>query len=466
MLTTIKNMAYLNVRGTLCVPFFPLAYPRRLHLNLRSLERAWADQRVISPFPELPLASPLVYVMIVRKGIRKIFLVATVLLTVTSTFGCYPTLKEAAQRPEEALREMHFFLPRFSDDMDTDSLILALRENLDYLNRLAPETVFHYGSHDFTCQQVRESQEAFLNLLAKGLDKDELSKEIRKKFRVYRATGQVGNKRVLFTGYYEPVYEGRLVPDETFRYPLYGTPDDLIKIDLSLFNEKFRGETIVGRIEDKKVLPYYSRQQIEAERMLEGRGLEIAWLKDPLDVAFLHVQGSGRLRLSDGKDLSVHYQTSNGRPYRSIGRYMIEKGFLRLEETSMQAIRKYLTENPQLLDEVLNHNPSYVFFRKVENGPRGSLDVVLTPGRSVALDPRIFPRGALGFISCQKPLVNERGDIVGWRQFSRFVLNQDSGGAIKGAGRADIFWGRGPYAELTAGHLHHEGELYILIKKP
>ena len=261
------------------------------------------------------------------------------------------------------------------------------------------------------------------------------------------------------------MYEGSLAPDETFRYPLYRPPDDLIRIDLSLFSEKFKGENIVARIEGKKVLPYYSRYQIEAERVLEGKGLEIAWLKDPLDVAFLHIQGSGRLRLPDGKDLLVHYQASNGRPYRSIGRYMIEKGFLAREEMSMQAIRKYLTENPEVLDEVLNYNPSYVFFRQVENGPLGSLGVLLTPGRSVALDSKIFPKGALGFISCQKPLVNDQGDIIGWTQFSRFVLNQDSGGAIKGAGRADIFWGSGPYAELTAGHLQHEGDLYILIKK-
>ena len=141
----------------------------------------------------------------------------------------------------------------------------------------------------------------------------------------------------------------------------------------------------------------------------KGRVLRLAWLKDPLDVAFLHIQGSGRLRLPDGKDLSVHYQASNGRPYRSIGRYMIERGFLSREEMSMQAIRRYLTENPQVRDEVLNYNPSYVFFRRVENGPLGSLGVLLTPGRSVALDPGVFPKGALGFISSQKPLVNEGG---------------------------------------------------------
>jgi membrane-bound lytic murein transglycosylase A len=400
------------------------------------------------------------------EGVRKVFLVAVVLVTLAGAVGCYPVLKKEAQRPEEALRQVRFFSHPFRDDLDSESLTLAVRRNLEYLDRLNPETVFHYGPHDFTIQQVRESQEVFLDLLSKGLDAGQLSREIRKKFRVYRATGRAGDTRVLFTGYYEPMYEGSLAPDETFRYPLYRPPDDLMRIDLSLFSEKFKGENIVARIEGKKILPYYSRYRIEAERVLEGKDLEIAWLKDPLDVAFLHIQGSGRLRLPDGRDLLVHYQASNGRPYRSIGRYMIEKGFLAREEMSMQAIRKYLTENSEVLDEVLNYNPSYVFFRQVEDGPLGSLGVLLTPGRSVALDSKIFPKGALGFISCQKPLVNDQGDIIGWTKFSRFVLNQDSGGAIKGAGRADIFWGSEPYAELTAGHLQHEGDLYILIKKP
>jgi membrane-bound lytic murein transglycosylase A len=399
------------------------------------------------------------------KGIRKVFLAAVGFLALASAVGCYPVLKKEAQQPEEALRQVRFLFPAFLDDMDRDSLTLAIRRNLEYLDRINPGTVFHYGPHDFTVQQVREGQEAFLDLLSKGLDTGQLSREIRKKFSVYRATGRVGDASVLFTGYYEPVYEGSLASDETFKYPLYRPPDDLLRIDLSPFSEKFKGESIVARIEGKKVQPYYSRYQIEAERALAGKNLEIAWLKDPLDVAFLHIQGSGRLRLRDGKELLVNYQASNGRPYRSVGRYMIERGLLVREEMSMQAIRRYLTENPEVLDEVLNHNPSYVFFRKVENGPLGSLGVLLTPGRSVALDSKIFPKGALGFISCQKPAVNDRGDIVSWTPFSRFVLNQDTGGAIKGAGRADIFWGSGPYAELTAGHLQHEGELYILIKK-
>ena len=399
------------------------------------------------------------------KKARKFFTLVLVLLTLATFLSCHPFRKKEAQRPEEALKQVRFFFPKFSDDMDRESLIQGVRRNIEYLDRVAPETVFRYGPHNFSRQQVRESQEAFLDLLSKGLDAEQLSREIRKEFRVYRATGREGNGRVLFTGYYEPIYEGRLARDEVFRHPLYRLPGDLIRIDLSLFGEKFKGESLVARIDGKKVQPYFSRSQIEGEKVLDGKGLEIAFLKDPLDVFFLHIQGSGRVRLPEGKDLLVHYQTSNGRPYRSIGRYMIDKGFLAREEMSMQAMRRYLTEHPEVRDEVLNQNPSYIFFQKVETGPWGSLGVLLTPGRSVALDPKLFPKGALGFISSRKPLVNDRGEITGWIEFSRFVLHQDSGGAIKGAGRADIFWGSGPYAELAAGHLQHEGDLYILIKK-
>ena len=404
------------------------------------------------------------HILMTRVG--KVLLGIVLFLTAASPFGCYPVLKKEAQRPEEALRNVHFFFPSFLDDMDRDSLAMAIRRSLDYLNRLPPETVFRYGSDEFTCRQVRESQEAFLDLLSKGLDPDQLHREIKKRFRVYRATGRAGERRALFTGYYEPIYEGSLTPDETFKYPLYRHPHDLLRIDLSPFGEKFSGETITARIEGNKVLPYYSRDEIEEKKVLEGKGLEIAWLKDPIDVAFLHIQGSGRLRLPDGKEILVHYQAANGRPYRSIGGYMIEKEFLTREEMSMQAIRKYLTEHPDVVDQVLDYNPSYVFFKQEENGPFGSIGVLLTPGRSIALDSRIFPKAALGFISSQKPVVNDQGEITGWTKFSRFVLNQDTGGAIKGAGRVDIFWGNGPYAELAAGHLKHAGDLYILIKKP
>jgi membrane-bound lytic murein transglycosylase A len=350
--------------------------------------------------------------------------------------------------------------------MDLVSLVNALEMNIGYLDRLDPEYIFSYGPHKFSCRQVRESQETFLRLILNIHDPEKLNREIKKNFNIYRAAGRVGNRHVLFTGYFEPVFEASLTPDERYKYPIYRVPENLIKIDLSLFNERYKDENIIGRIEGNNVLPYYSRKQIEAEKALNGRNLEIAWLKDPLDVAFLHIQGSGRLKLPDGNIITVGYSASNGRPYRSIGRYMLDKGYMSRDEMSMQGIRGYLSEHPEVVDEVLNHNPSYVFFRIVDNGPLGNIGVPLTAGRSIALDSGIFPKGAICFLSSEKPVINSNGNIESWTKFSRFVMNQDTGGAIKGAGRADIFWGNDQYAEIAAGHMNHEGEIYVLIKKP
>jgi membrane-bound lytic murein transglycosylase A len=344
---------------------------------------------------------------------------------------------------------------------------LGIKRNLEYLERLNPDTVFDYGPQPFSCQQVIDTQRAFLELMASRPGAAALGKEIRRNFFLYRAAGRVGNRHVLFTGYFEPVFEARRVPDETFRYPIYRKPNDLIEIDLSLFREELKGEKIIARIEGDRVVPYFSRSQIDGQKAITGKGLEIAWLKDPLDVDFLQIQGSGLLQLKDGESIRVGYAGKNGRPYRSIGRYMIDQGLLEREEVSMQRIRSYLSEHPEMIDEVLNYDPSYVFFRILGEGPVvGSMNVPLTPGRSLALDLRLFPEGALAFISNQKPVVNEAGDITGWQDFSRFVLVQDTGGAIRGSGRADLFWGRGPYAELAAGHMKHDGELYLLMKKP
>ena len=362
---------------------------------------------------------------------------------------------------------MRFFYPKFKDDLDISSLAGAVRHNLAYLNRLPPDHVFRYGPDQFTCQQVMESQQAFLRILDENPDPRDLNKRIKKDFLVYRAAGRLGNRHVLFTGYFEPIYEGSLAPDEDFKYPLYRMPDDLITIDLSPFSEELRGKSIIARLDGNHVRPYYGRDEIEEKRILAGKGLEIAWLKDPVDVAFLHIQGSGRLKLMDGESLSVGYAGKNGRPFRSIGRYLLDEGLLSREEMSMQRIRRFFSERPEMVGKVLNHNPSYVFFRVLEDRlVVGNINVPLTPGRSIALDSRLFPKGALAFISTEKPVVDDRGEIIDWTRFSRFVMNQDTGGAIRGAGRADLFWGSGPYAELAAGHLKHDGDLYILIKRP
>jgi len=197
----------------------------------------------------------------------------------------------------------------------------------------------------------------------------------------------------------------------------------------------------------------------------------ITWVNDPVALFFLQIQGSGKIRLEDGchekvRTINVHYNISNGHPYKSIGKYLIDNKKLSKETVSMQSIREYLNTHPDEVDDIFNYNPRYIFFEIVEKGPVGCFNLELIPGRSVALDRQIAPAGALVFTQTEKPEVNTAGKIQTWVRFSRFLLNQDTGSAIKGPGRADIFWGNGPYAELAAGYMKHPGQVYYLVLKP
>jgi membrane-bound lytic murein transglycosylase A len=294
----------------------------------------------------------------------------------------------------------------------------------------------------------------------------ELKKAVEASFWVYRTVGRDGHGEVLFTGYYEPTLQGSRYPSPEYCYPIYRKPDDWVHIDLGLFDPKYKGEHIIGRYSNQTVVPYFSREDVESKGFLKHHGWELLWVSDPVALYFLHIQGSGRVLLEDGEVVHVNYACSNGRPYRSIGGLLIDEGRISWEEMSMQQIRTYLTNHPEDMERVLNYNKSYVFFRVMDQGPLGAIEVLLTPGRSVATDLGLFPRAALAFIQGDKPLVSEDGRIQSWEPFGRFVLNQDTGGAIRGPGRADLFWGSGPYAETAAGYMKHEGTLYFLVLKP
>jgi membrane-bound lytic murein transglycosylase A len=380
--------------------------------------------------------------------------------------GCYPFVKKEVKEPAKALTKVKYFWPTFQDDMDIDSLSLAIESDLKYLNRLKDDTIFTYGPDTFPAEHVRKSLKTFLSIFKKSSDSKKFNQYLKKNFYLYKAAGSWGSKKVLFTGYFEPIFDGSLERDSIYKYPIYRRPDNLLTIDLGLFRSQFSGQRIVARIKGNGLVPYYTRKDIMERKVLEKKDLEIAWLKDPLDVAILQIQGSGMIKLPTGEIIRAGYSASNGHPYKSIGRYMIDNGYITADNSSLQAIRFYIKQNPDIKDEVLNYNPSYVFFRLLESGPLGNIGVPLTPGRSVAVDDRLFPKGALVYIRCQKPIVGKDGNITGWVPFSRFLLNQDTGGVIKGTGRADIFWGSDPYAELAAGNLKHKGEMYFLVKKP
>jgi membrane-bound lytic murein transglycosylase A len=356
--------------------------------------------------------------------------------------------------------------PDFFDDMDYDGLENCILGSISYLNRVPPTKTFRFGQEIFNTAHMMRSIEHFLDFIQTKPSKDELIRYIKNNYLVYATEGIDNPEPVLFTGYFEPVLQGSLNKDTEYQFPIYTRPDDLTTIDLSLFSQQFKGETIVGRYINQRVVPYYDRKEIEHKGLLEGKVKEIAWLKDRLDLFFLQIQGSGKIYLDNGDIINVHYHGSNGQPYRSIGKLLIDEGKITREEISMQKIRDYLRNHPEEIETVLNYNPSYVFFKVEKDGPLGSLEVKLTPGRSIALDRRLFPPAGLAFIETKKPLINGDGTIHKWTAFSRFVLNQDTGGAIRGPSRADLFWGNGPYAEIAAGYMQEFGKLYFLILKP
>jgi membrane-bound lytic murein transglycosylase A len=351
-------------------------------------------------------------------------------------------------------------LPAFRDDLDRESLARAVRKSLEYYARLPERTTYRLAAERFTVRDMKESLEAFREIVETSHSPAALERRVRETFDVYRASGSV-----LFTGYYEPVLKGSAERSDRYRYPIYRKPDDSVVVQLGKFRDKYRNERLVGRLENGELVPYFSREEIDGAGALENRGLEIAWFADPVDIFFLHIQGSGMICLPDGACFQVSYAQSNGRAYRSIGKLLIDSGKATRENLSMQGIKKYLREHPEEIEDILNYNESYVFFRTVEEGPVGSIGVALTGGRSIATDQAIFPRGALAFIKTRQPVIGPGGDIRSWVPFSRFVLNQDTGGAIIGPGRVDLFCGRGREAEITAGHLKEEGELYFLILK-
>lgn len=356
--------------------------------------------------------------------------------------------------------------PAFRDDLDYEGLDRAISASLDHLRTLPPERLFAFGADRFTARDLARSLVHFQTQVRLRPPAANLRKFLRTHYWIYRSVGRDGRGEVLFTGYYEPQIKGSRVATPAFRCPIYARPEDLLTIDLGAFSEKYAGEKLVGRLAERTIVPYYERREIDAEGAVYGKARVLAWVADPVELFFLHVQGSGRILFEDGGVLYLNYDTGNGWAYRSIGQLLIEEGRIPREEVSMQRIRSYLDQHPEEIARVLNANPSYVFFKASSEGPMGSLNVRLTPGRSLALDRRSFPPAAPAFVEARKPVTDGAGKVTAWVEFGRFMLNQDTGAAIQGPGRADIFWGTGPYAETAAGHLRHPGRLYFFVLRP
>jgi membrane-bound lytic murein transglycosylase A len=261
------------------------------------------------------------------------------------------------------------------------------------------------------------------------------------------------------TGYYEPLIKGDRVRTLKARLPVHAAPDDLIVVDLASVYPELKSLRLRGRLQGNRVVPYATRGEIESGNG-NFKGKPIAWAEDPVELFFLQIQGSGRIELPDGNHLRIGYADQNGHPYKSIGKLLVERGELKLEEASMQGIKAWGLANPDRLADLLNSNPSYVFFKELPNGlagPLGALGVPLTAGRSIAIDPKYIPLGAPVFLSTTWPNSSQ--------PLNRLMMAQDTGGAIRGAVRADFYWGFGAAAGEQAGRMKQKGRMWVLLPK-
>ena len=332
---------------------------------------------------------------------------------------------------------------------DKQALVRSIDNSLYYLSTSAAANVYSkYDVPEFTLERVRRSLSRFRQLLLKANSPEELQQAIAKEFVLYSSVGNDNQGTVSFTGYFEPVYQASRVPTAEYRYPIYRKP-----ANFSSWSS-----------------PHPTRAQLEGKDGLSGNknilaGNELVWMRDRLEAFLVQVQGSARFNLTDGTTMSVGYDGSTNYPYISIGKELVRDGIFTLEELTLPKLIAYFQANPKALDKYIPRNNRFIFFRDTkQQKPTGNLGVEVTGDRSIATDKSLMPRGGLALIVAPIPVVTETGEIK-TDLVDRYVLDQDTGSAIKGAGRVDVFLGSGASAGDRAGLLHGNGQLYYLLLK-
>jgi len=340
--------------------------------------------------------------------------------------------------------------PDLADDWyNRDDLLLALDRSIEWTS--TPYSEQFFPIEGISHAQALASLERFRELLLESPDAASFDRALHREFALYKSAGWDGRGGgVLFTAYFTPILDGQLEPGPGYKYPLYGLPDDLVKGE---------GGVILGQETPAGIVPYPERAVIEASGMLRGKGLELVWLTDPFDAFLAHVNGSAFIRLPDGEMARFGYAGNNGREYTSLRAELAKAGELPPEDSNLAAIRRWAKSHPDQVDDFLNRNERFVFFTPIDGNPKGSLNVEVSDERTLATDKTIFPRGALVFVDTHTPGATFREG----QQFHRFMLDQDTGGAIRTAGRADIYLGVGERAESRAGRVKAEGQLYYLF---
>jgi len=346
--------------------------------------------------------------------------------------------------------------------LDLVDLKVAIDNSLNYLRKPSSQQFFPQRFASQNRSSVGEiahtlavdSLNAFAELLDSGLMARKLNEAIRERFDVFMSVGCDDRGTVLFTGYYTPIFDGSMSRTERFQYPLYKMPADLVKGP--------NGEILGQRGADGQLRLYPSRAVIEDSRML--RGTELAWLADPYEVYIAHVQGSAKIRLPNGELITVGYAANNGHDYKSVSEELVKDGRISGEQRSLSVMIDYFKRYKDQVAMYVQRNPRFVFFKMEDGPPRGSLNEPVTAFRSIATDKSVFPRGCLAFISTTLPRAT--GGIVANQLYSGFALDQDTGGAIRAAGRCDVYMGQGDTAGKLAGQTYQEGRLYYLFLKP
>ena len=369
--------------------------------------------------------------------------------------------------PEDAFRETRVESEEITDDLDLAGLRDALSEQRAVL-RNKPDTTMRFGKVTISRGAYGKALDKLAGVLLDNRPTNEKLRYIGDNFRFFEIYGGNDWGEILLTSYFEPIIHGSLQRTDRFSQPLYAKPHDLITIDLQKFSPRFKDEsTLRARVHEGKALPYYSRHEIDSKGALQGKGLEICWV-DPIDAFFLQIQGSGTVKLQSGEELFITYAEKNGHKYEPIGKFLKERiSPMPVTMQRIEAVAK--TMSPKEKAELFEKNPSYVFFTKSKRRALTSLGVPATPGRTIAADPKFAPKGALAFVTFTKPTFSEsaNGEIVESKgpRVSRFVLDQDSGGAITGTDHIDLFWGRGDEAKKVAGVLQDRARILYLVPR-
>ena len=347
-----------------------------------------------------------------------------------------------------------------TDDLPCSGLEEALGHSLSFLSKVSPATVYRAGGRTIPVRRLTASLLHLHRLAATHPSPEVLAREIDRAYERIQVNATPGQRpgRMLITGYYQPVFAGRLDRQPPFIYPLYRVPDDL------LIHRSQGKKSIIGRRDNDTIVPYWTRAEIERHGLLLGQ--ELVWLKDPFDAFTLHIQGSGIIRLADGSQRGIHYAAKNGHPYRSIGAFMVSSSRMQSADVTMDSLRRYIEHHPEERELIFHHNPSFIFFKLGEAGPAiGSLGQPLTPGRSVAADHRWYPPGSLVAIDSRRPVMTDDGQVREWQPLQRLATVQDTGSALVGPNRLDIFWGTGDQAGMEAGQMKEGGKVYLLLLK-